>query len=921
MPGKWYEERMRGSDALLLVARDEEMRLVHEVASFEGAAAAVVIEGEAGIGKTALWRAGLDVARASGAEVLAAAAAESEARFAYAPLADLLRGTPPSVREALPPQQRNALERALLLGGEHDGDIELHAVSAAFLNLLVLLADCTPLVVAIDDVQWLDAASATVLSFALRRAPKDQVRFLLTRRSDAAGAQLRDGLGEAAFVELQPLTVGALQRLLLNHGHAMSGLAVRRVYEQSGGNPYFALEMSRAIARRGGSLDRLGAVPVPETLLGLLDEHVAGLDAAGELAVLATAITVDPLRRALAEALGGTSGLDAAEAAGLLVQDDDRMRLAHPLVGTAARARAAPADLRRLHGALSKLADSPEERARHLALGAEPPDANVAAALEAAASAADARGATSSAAELSREAVRFTPAHDDSSRRARVLAAADRHMRAGLLAEGLALLRAELDAFPPGEDRVRAEYHLLQLDRRDLDLDAWERVAAEAKGSLRAEILAELSFCAAAGAVERLGEARQWADEALALAEAEADAVAAASAGQSLAFVRAMQGDSAPAFAMADVDVPATLPLTNAPARVAAVAAIWRGDTARAAELVDGLLEEALQRGEEWAAAMMLLHRFELEARQGDAQSLLRTIDRFERVTGVLGPLLEETLPRMRAFVSALEGDVEGARGHASVDAAPWQKLEAQRAVGLALLFAGDAARASRELLAVVERAASAGVRDPGVFPAAGDAAEALLLAGDHGRACALAEELERKGRELEHPWAQVVGARVRGLTAAAAADAETWLRRALELHEALDLPLDEARALFALGSLLRRERRLRDARELLEQALAAFERLGVPPLAARARNELARIPGRRSAAGLTPAEAQVAELAARGKSNREIAAALFVTPKVVERHLTRVYAKLGLRTRAELARLAGESGGIPRLEEAPAET
>jgi DNA-binding CsgD family transcriptional regulator len=906
----------------MLVARDEELRLVRRVASFDAAApSALVLEGDAGIGKTALWWAGLDAARAAGADVRATAAAESEARFAYAPLADLLRGMEHGVLDELPPVQRTALEHALLLGGEGHEDVELYAVSAAFANVLLLLAKTVPLVVAVDDAQWLDAASAAVLSYALRRVEGERVRFLFTRRIGSGPTPLRDGIADASVIALGPLSVGALQRLLLSHGHSLSGLAVRRVHEQSGGNPYFALEMARAVARRGGELERLGTVPVPDTLVGLLDERVAGLDSEGERAVLATAIAVDPVRDMLVAALGADVGLESAESAGLLVQDGERMRLVHPLVGTAVRARAAAPDLRRLHRTLSLLVGSEEERARHLALAAEPPDARVAEALEAAAAAADARGATAAAAELSRESVRFTPEADDPARRRRLLTAADRHMRAGLLVEGRALIAPEIDAFPPGAERVRAQYHLLQLERRDLDLPAWEAAAETATGSLRAEILAELSFSASAGAVERLDEARAWAEEALAIADDLGNAVAATGARQSLAFVSAMQGDPEPARALASVELPATVPLTNAPARAAAVVAIWRGETRTAQQLLDRLADDAHQRGEEWASATMLLHRFELEARRGDAARVDDTIERFERVTAVLGPLAEETLPRMCAFAAALRGDVEAARTYASVDAVPWQKLEAQRAVGVAALFSGDAAAAARELGAVHARVRAAGVTEPGVFPTAGDLVEALAAAGRPEDGRADAAELVRTGEEHAHPWAQVVGARAAALVEPDARAAEELLRRALELHRTLELPLDEARSRLALGSLLRRERRQREARELLEQAAEGFEALGVPPLAARARDELARIPGRRTRSGLTPAEAQVAQLVAQGLTNREVAGALFVSPKVVERHLTHVYAKLGLRTRADLARIVAESGGISRLEGAGAET
>ena len=321
-----------------LVGRDDELRRVGEVAGFTGSAGAVLIEGEAGIGKTSLWRAGLATAGEAGASVRATVAVESEARFAYSSLADLVGDLRTADFDELAPVPRAALERALLLSGAPEHDVELHAVSVGFASTLALLAESSRLVIAVDDEQWLDPASAAVLSFAVRRAPSDRVRFLFTRRSGLAST-MRDGLAQADVIRLEALSFGALQHLLVSHGFALSAFAARRIHERSGGNPFFALEMAAALVRRGHVVDGLDDVFVPETLLGLLDERVAGVSAEGERAVLVAALAADPAPEVVV-ALAGEDGLDAAELAGLLVRGDGRVRLAHPLIGTAVRARA-----------------------------------------------------------------------------------------------------------------------------------------------------------------------------------------------------------------------------------------------------------------------------------------------------------------------------------------------------------------------------------------------------------------------------------------------------------------------------------------------------------------------------------------------------------------------------------------------------
>jgi DNA-binding CsgD family transcriptional regulator len=225
--------------------------------------------------------------------------------------------------------------------------------------------------------------------------------------------------------------------------------------------------------------------------------------------------------------------------------------------------------------------------------------------------------------------------------------------------------------------------------------------------------------------------------------------------------------------------------------------------------------------------------------------------------------------------------------------------------LGVAALDDGDAATAVEQLAAVWEHLERAGVHEPGAFPVAPDLIEALVAVGRVDEATGVLEQFEQAADRLAHPWARATAARARGHVLLARNDlasAEASLLRARSLHADLQLPRDEARTRLALGTVYRRARRRREARSELEAARDALVDLGATALAARAADELARVAGRRSAAGLTPTEQRVASLVADGLTNKQVAERLVVSVAAVEAHLTRIYAKLGVRRRTELA-------------------
>lgn len=911
----------------MLVGRQAELEGIRGfVSDSEQEAVALVLEGEAGIGKTALWGAAVSEAR-DVLTVVTSRPARAEATYAFAALSDLLPSRLGDLLAAVPPPQLRALEVALLLREAPDQPPAINVVAAGFYSAIRALAAGEGVLLAIDDVQWLDAASAEVLAYALRRvAPGDGVRFLFSRRvgdgpaADPTATMLPERIRRIA---LGPLSLGATQRLLLTRlGWLPPRRIAHRIHLTAGGNPFYALELAAALLRHGGRLDESGELPVPESLDALIGADIAQLPDGARRALLATALLTDPQSELVVRATGddGDAAVDDAVRAGMLVRDGSRLRLAHPLYGSVAESRAPLQERREAHLRLAELVSGTEERARHRALGSVAPDARVAGELEAAALAATARGAAGVAAELATAAWRFTDPSDGAMRTRRLLDAAERHSHAGSVGQPEEMLRHALPDLPPGPERARALVLLAMRQQPPEVLTLLDEALVCADRPTRAAILAEKAFLSAAGQVDDIEQAHAWAVEAVGLAEGENEELQAVCT-TTLGWMEMMRGRPIAWITLHPAGPPVAV--YDHPDRLHAVRAMWRGETARAGELLHALLAEAERREEESSRLIMTGHLVELALRVGDFRRAAELVDAM-RLSAL--PLRDNPAAerRFRAFLAAAAGDREHAQ--AELDALTalgpkvprWQVIEAQRARGFADLITGEVGEAAATLAAVAETVAAAGIGDPGAFPVAVDLIEARIAVGDRAGAAALLAELEDRCRAQDHPWGLAGVVRGRGLLLAAAGDdagAETALEQAMARYGELGLALDVARTQLDLGALLRRRRRRADARRLLEAAAATGEHLGCPPLAARSREELSRLGGRRAAAGLTDTEARVATLVASGMSNADVAEALVVSTRSVEAHLTRIYAKLGIRSRTQLARrmLASEAAPVTR--------
>ena len=320
-------------------------------------------------------------------------------------------------------------------------------------------------------------------------------------------------------------------------------------------------------------------------------------------------------------------------------------------------------------------------------------------------------------------------------------------------------------------------------------------------------------------------------------------------------------------------------------------------------------LSQAVQEGDESSIPNQLMHLAQLECWSGNWSLSLRYAEESLELAEQVGQSFAGP-PAMRALIDAHLGNIERARATVEsrlevVEGRPLAVPLYLRVLGFLQLSLGDAAGAEQHLSRTVEMAESFGIHEPGVYRVHADLIEALIGTGKLDQAETVLGELETHARASRVPWSLATGARCRGLLLAAhgeLAAAERSLETALREHEDLPMPFERARTLLVLGLLQRRRNERRRAHESLAGALAIFEELGAPLWAVRATRELRPLGGRpTSREALTPAEQRVAELAASGLTNRQVAAALFISPKTVESNLARAYRKLEIRSRAEL--------------------
>jgi DNA-binding CsgD family transcriptional regulator len=899
---------------------------------------ALVLEGEAGIGKSTMWLRGLELARERGLRVLSSRPVEAEQDLAFAGLGDLIEGVMDDVLPALPPPRRHALGVALLVE-EAQEPLDPRALGVAVRTALELLAAEQPLVVAVDDVQWLDGSSAGALAFALRRTGAPMYVLLARRLGSAIGPTSLESALPAPSVErldVGPLSAGALQAVVCERfDRVFPRPTLLRIHEISGGNPFYALEMARALP---DELDPSQPLPIPETLEGLVRARIDALPApATQALVLLSAMgegDTDTLRKA-----GAEDALEAAISCRIVERTGDRLRFTHPLLASSVYQGADEATRRSCHAVLAEIVRDPLWRVRHLALAAEGPDAEIATSLDQVATIASVRGAPNIAGELGELARRLTPDDDREGRHRRAILGATARLRAGDVRRARSL--ADETLADATDDRSRAEVLVLMsaveaatgnVDRA-LALRREALSKADSHVGLQAAIhqwlagnvpysegihVKERHARASLELAERLDDdfLRAGALAVLATLRFEAgepDAIALAEQAHALATSRATRDEQGhPSTDLAHLlawthdrlDLLATFALVDI------LVTIGRFDPARA--LLDHLDRELAQRDELLESKALWL-RFSLELEAG-RWSLARDLAERERQIAALYETADWPDPFPAYAELALHrGELDDARelvargrelaGRRQEGYLAW--IEA--VLGLVNRAGGDPDAAIAHFAAAVAIAQACGWREPALLWWRADFAEALLDVGRVDDAVELLDAWEPDARRLARDRVLAHVTRCRGLVAGARGDIDlalATLEQAVGQADAVTDPFGRARALLALGVTRRRARQKRGAREAIAAALAGFESLGEVVWTKRARAELGRIGGRRREEGLPPAERRVAALVAEGRTNREVAAALMLGERTVETHLSHVYVKLGVRSRTELARV-----------------
>jgi ATP/maltotriose-dependent transcriptional regulator MalT len=906
----------------------ESRRIAGFLASAATEPSALLIEGEPGIGKTTLWLEALELARNQGFGVLSARAAAAESVLAYTALADLLDGVPASAWADLPDPQRFAVDQ-VLMRADNGSATDQRAVAAAFLSVVEYLTDEGPLLVAIDDLQWIDPSSMHVVAFAARRLT-GHVGILGSVRTDG------DGIGGAwvqlprpdavSRIRLNPLGIHDLHAAVSKRlRRPFSRPTMGRIHEVSGGNPFYAIELARAIAERAPGVE----TSLPRTLADVVRTRIKGLDPDVHDALLAASCMASPTVELVSSATVSDDDrlielLENAESKGIIAIDGNRIYFAHPLLARGVYTESAPGHRRTMHRRLADIVDEPELRARHLALAATSGDEVTLRALDTAAESARVRGAPAAAAELMDLAIGL--GGDTPQRRLR---SALHHFDAGDQERARAVLEETIERLAPGDLRAEALSRLAVVRLYGDGFYEGARLLQQALSEVHADSpLRVQTLITLAYALLQANQAQAsvtMADQAVAQAERLGQPHLLGLALGMRVILRFLSGKG---FAEADLrraieleDPNIFTPLVFRPSVQRALLLEWTGRPDEAHGVLEGVRRRCAETGEEGELIFIAQHVVLSSIWRGDfVEAGLVAEDAMERARQLGGDTPLFIAHSLRAKLAIYAGREADARTATEEALAFGRRTGAFRltdrvvaALGFLEVSLGryEAAVATLQPLATKFDPAATPTELPSTafLP---DAIEALIRVDRGAEAEPLIGALERNGEQQDRAWMLAVGARGRSMLLAARGDldaASAAATRALAQHDRLPMPFERARTLLLLGQLQRRQRRKESASASLQDALDIFERLHVRLWADRARAELARANvGPRQSSQLTPSEQRVAELAASGMKNRDVATTLFISPKTVEANLARIYRKLGIKSRAELGRHMGKN-------------
>ncbi|MFE8011633.1 MULTISPECIES: ATP-binding protein [Streptomyces] len=895
----------------------------------------VLLHGPAGIGKSTVLRALAADYGDSAHTVLRCSATESESHLPFLALADLFGLVLDEVSDKLPSAQRTALESALTGRGESTLQRDGLALRLAVLSALRALAATGPVLLVADDLQWLDPASAELLGFAARRLGDTPVQLLSAVRTEGQeyDRHLRASPPDTLAVRLNPLSRGQVSALLDHRGYtALPRSTVREIHRTSGGNPLFALELGRALGENPTPPRPGEPLPVPTSLRALVLSRLDMLSDEARRTLLVASAGARPTLALLHAAGRENAEAETAQAAalGLLATEPDEpaVRFAHPLISAALYAEAPAQERRAAHAALSTAASDPIERARNLALATTGTDPEVAARLAEAAALARDRGAPSVAASLGLLAARHTPPDGAVAPDDRRLQAAEDAITAGEVDLARDIAREVLTRATVPADRIRAWEVVIEAAGQSLgEVDAvFPQALADAGDDPRLLALVHYRLAWRKLIVEGdFAQARQ---------EAAHTAELAARGGDRRTELFALSFQGSTEILMGHPLAPTTIKRALKEPQDPYVACHHNGaGMARfrwllmsdqlpdARATITALLREVRRRG--MVESEVHFQRFlaDTELRSGHcgrALDLARESLKLARDSGIgLG-----ASAMLTSLAEASGGDVDKAlvlareaADHAEEDGDQMYLSRALAALGYAQLVAGDAAGTVASLRRVRELEQGMGITDPARGRWQGDLAEALVRVGEPGEAQDVIDVSREHALRLGRESVLAVLDRAEALVRAAHGDHEAALARLTSVQDRLaklGYGLEEARAAFAHALLRARQpgptsydeaarlfRRCRALPWLRQVDAAALEETdGARPAAPPA-------PAADALEGLASMERQVAALVMEGATNREIAARLFISVKTVEATLTRVYRKLGIRSRVDIVRLA----------------
>jgi len=906
----------------VLVGRESERRTIGTLLAGArvGDSRVLVLSGEPGIGKTAL----LAEAQTMVADmrVLQAQGVESEQFVPFAGLLQLLRPVLPLL-DQIPHAQAKALASALLLGSAEETEPSRFAVGAATLSLLCRAAEDRPLAVLVDDAHLLDSSSAEALVFAARRLISDAVAVLVTVRAGAPGAAVWASLPTA---EVPGLDLEATAELVADTNGPVRPEQLVRLHRATAGNPLALLELGRYA-------DQIDAAP-PDSPHSVSDQltrsfigRVQHLSEAARAALVVAAAdsTSATTVYAACAVLGLTEPrLSEAEDAGLLTVHGDAVAFRHPLVRSAVYGAADPEIRRAVHRALAEVVPPAEadRLAWHLSRSAVPPDEATAVTLSRVAGQASARGAHAIAASAHERAADLTGAR--SLLAGRLAAAGEAAWLAGLTDRAMDLLDRALAGGPDPLLRAHVQGLRGAVETRCGSLDsalATLMSAAEAVEATDADTAVRLFADAihvcfylaepaaamrASAAIERLLD--QSVDPSARFLGSMASGMALVLSGSGARGIEKVRESASPLAAPAD----AAADRFRLPLRVQG--ALWLRDSGPHLDTVREAVDQLRAQAALGSLPYLLMHIARDAAttdRWDDAEAAYLEGIRLARETGQSTDLavslsglacLNARRGRAQECLDAVAAAEDLCRRNRIRLGSFWLTF----ALGDLAAGLGDLAGAVQHYEALESLLAETGLADPDQS-CAPELVEAYVHLGRLEEARRLAVEFAAKAEAKGQPWSSARAQRALGLCEP---EAEAHFQAALQAHARTQDRFETARTELAFGSRLRRDRRRVEARPLLRSALNGFAQLGAAPWADRAEQELqatGETVRRREAnvtEALTPQERQIAQLLARGRTTREAAAALFISPKTVEYHLRHIYLKLDIRSRTALAEL-----------------